>query len=121
MLEERGDEVVSLIRNPDQSADIDAAGGVPMIVDLERASAKELANAIGSADAIVFAAGAGPGSGPERKESVDYEGAAKLADTGRKPDVQRYVIVSSMERTPTTPATTSSTFTCGPRARLTRR
>lgn len=103
MLAERGDQVVSLIRNPDQSGDIEDAGGAPVIADLERASADELAAAIGSADAIVFAAGAGPGSGPERKESVDYEGAAKLADAGRKLEAQRYVIVSSMGADPDHP------------------
>lgn len=103
MLEERGDEVVSLIRNPDQSGDIEEAGGVPVVIDLEQASADELAEAIGSADAIVFAAGAGPGSGPERKESVDYEGAAKLADAGRRLEIERYVIVSSMGANPDHP------------------
>ena len=51
---------------------------------------------IGTAQAIVFAAGAGPGSGPERKRTVDWGGALKLIDAARELGVARYVIVSSM-------------------------
>ena len=94
---------------------------MPLIIDLEQASADELADAIARADAIVFAAGAGPGSGPERKQSVDYEAAAKLADTGRALGIQRYVIVSSMGANPEHPGDDVFEFTCGPRARPTRR
>ena len=81
-LEDSGEEVVSLIRNPAHAADVEAAGGDPLVLDLEQAEADEIVAAIGAADAIVFAAGAGPGSGNERKESVDYGAAAKLIDAG---------------------------------------
>jgi uncharacterized protein YbjT (DUF2867 family) len=103
LLTERGDEVVSLIRNPDHSADVEAAGGAPLVTDLEQASAGELAAAIGSADAIVFAAGAGPGSGVERKETVDYGAAAKLVEAGRELGIARYAMVSSMGANPDHP------------------
>jgi uncharacterized protein YbjT (DUF2867 family) len=97
LLDERdSDEIVSLIRNPDQAGDVRAAGGEPLVVDLEQASADEIADAIGSADAIVFAAGAGPGSGPERKETVDHEAAVKLIEAGRKLGIERYVMLSSI-------------------------
>jgi uncharacterized protein YbjT (DUF2867 family) len=67
---------------------------------LERASADEVARAIGSADAVVFAAGAGAGSGPERKETMDYGGAVKLIAAARQNGIARYVIVSSMGADP---------------------
>jgi nucleoside-diphosphate-sugar epimerase len=67
LLSERGDEVLSLIRNPDHADDVREAGAEPAVCDLESASEEEVADAIGSVDAVVFAAGAGPGSGPERK------------------------------------------------------
>ena len=35
----------------------------------------EIDDAVAGADAVVFAAGAGPGSGPARKRTVDYGGA----------------------------------------------
>jgi uncharacterized protein YbjT (DUF2867 family) len=97
LLEERdSDEIVSLIRNPDHAEEVRSAGGEPVEVDLEQASADEIAAAIGAADAIVFAAGAGPGSGVERKESVDYGAAVKLIDVGRQLGIERYVMLSSI-------------------------
>lgn len=96
MLVERGDEVVSLIRDPDQESEITDLGGQPVICDLEAVDGAGLAEAIGSADAVVFAAGAGPGSGAERKETVDYEGAVKLIEAARRLEVVRYVMVSAI-------------------------
>jgi nucleoside-diphosphate-sugar epimerase len=95
-LEAVGDEVVSLIRNPDHAADVETAGGEPRIVDLEEASAEQIAAEIGTADAIVFAAGAGPGSGLERKETVDYAAATKMVEVGKALDVKRFLMISSM-------------------------
>jgi uncharacterized protein YbjT (DUF2867 family) len=43
-----------------------------------------------------MAAGAGPGSGPARKRTVDYGGAVKLIDAAKANGVRRYLIVSSM-------------------------
>jgi uncharacterized protein YbjT (DUF2867 family) len=100
LLRDRGDEVISLIRNPDHADDVRAAGGEPVICDLEAASEDEVAEAVGEADAIVFAAGAGPGSGPERKETMDYGGAAKLIAAAKRNGISRYLIVSSMGANP---------------------
>ena len=96
VLSRRGDEAVGLIRNPDHADDVRDAGAEPAVVDLEQASDDEVARAIQGADAVVFAAGAGPGSGPARKETMDYGGAVKLIDAAKQAGVRRYVIVSSM-------------------------
>lgn len=96
LLAERGEAVRSLIRNPDHEEDVVAAGGRPVICDLEADDEERVARAVGEADAIVFAAGAGPGSGPERKETMDYGGAVKLIEAAKRNGVGRYVIVSSM-------------------------
>jgi cytosine deaminase len=98
VLSERGDEVVSLIRNPDHEEDVRATGAEPVVLDLENAGEDEVAEAIEGVDAVVFAAGAGPGSGPERKETMDYGGAVKLIGP-----VKRYVMVSSMGADPDAP------------------
>jgi uncharacterized protein YbjT (DUF2867 family) len=82
-----------LIRNPDHAADLEADGATPVLCDLEH---DDPAPHVGTADAIVFAAGAGPGSGPERKRTVDYGGAVKLIEAAEQLGVRRYVIVSSM-------------------------
>ena len=96
LLTERGDQPVALIRNPDHSDDVTAAGARAVVCDLERASVDEVAAAIEGAGAVVFAAGAGPGSGSERKDSMDYGGAVLLIEAAKRAGVARYVMVSAM-------------------------
>ncbi|MBA3420408.1 MAG: SDR family oxidoreductase [Thermoleophilaceae bacterium] len=100
LLHDRGDTIRSLIRNPDHSDDIHGAGGEPVVCDLESASDDQVAEAVGSVDAVVFAAGAGPGSGSERKETVDYGGAVKLIAAAKANGIPRYVIVSAIGADP---------------------
>jgi nucleoside-diphosphate-sugar epimerase len=88
--------VIGLIRNPDHAADLEADGGQPVVCDLERAERGEIAQLIVGADAVVFAAGAGPGSGAERKLTMDRDGAIKLLGAASDAHVPRYVIVSSV-------------------------
>jgi uncharacterized protein YbjT (DUF2867 family) len=94
MLAERGDTGRGLIRNPDHAADLEALGAEVVICDMEKET--DLAPFVGDAYAVVFAAGAGPGSGPERKRTVDYEGAVKLVDAAKARGIDRYLIVSSI-------------------------
>ena len=96
LLAERGDEAVGLIRNPAQVADVQKAGAEAVVCDLEAASADELAALLSGADAVVFAAGAGPGSGAPRKDSVDRAASALMADAAQRAGVGRFVQVSSM-------------------------
>jgi nucleoside-diphosphate-sugar epimerase len=96
LLSGRGDDVRSLIRKPEHAEDVRAAGAEPVVCDLEQAGQEEVAEAVGPADAVVFAAGAGPGSGPERKWTVDYGAAVKLIEAATELGVARYVMVSSM-------------------------
>jgi uncharacterized protein YbjT (DUF2867 family) len=83
----------ALIRNPDHAADIEADGGQPVLCDLER---EDVGPHAAGADAIVFAAGAGPGSGAERKRTVDLGGAVKCVEAAEAQGVPRFVIVSSI-------------------------
>jgi nucleoside-diphosphate-sugar epimerase len=96
LLSQRGDSVAGFIRNPDHAADLRGAGAEPLIVDLENASVDEVASHLDGADAVVFAAGAGPGSGAARKETVDRDAAILLADAAEAAKVSRYVMISSM-------------------------
>jgi len=96
LLAERGDEAVGLIRNPAQVADVQKAGAEAVVCDLEAASADELAALLSGADAVVFAAGAGPGSGAPRKDSVDRAASVLMADAAQRAGVRRFVQVSSM-------------------------
>ncbi|MCW2563904.1 MAG: dependent epimerase/dehydratase family protein [Mycobacterium sp.] len=96
LLSQRGDAVAGLIRNPDHAADLRAAGAEGLVVDLENASVDEVATHLRGADAVVFAAGAGPGSGAARKETVDRNAAILLADAAEAVKVSRYVMVSAI-------------------------
>lgn len=95
VLRERGDEARALIRRAEHEADVREAGAEPVLCDLEAVGAGEVEAAIRGADAVVFAAGAGPGSGPQRKWTLDYAGAVKLMEVARRNGIDRYVIVSS--------------------------
>jgi uncharacterized protein YbjT (DUF2867 family) len=94
LLADRGDAVRGLIRDPDQASDLQSVGVEPVICDLE--GDDDVGAAVRGAEAVVFAAGAGPGSGPERKRTMDLGGALKLIDAARKEGIRRYVMVSAM-------------------------
>jgi uncharacterized protein YbjT (DUF2867 family) len=100
LLSSRGDSVAGLIRNPAQVGDLAATGATALLVDLEKASVDEVAAQLSGADAVVFAAGAGPGSGAARKKTVDRDAAILLADAAEAAGIDRYVMVSSMAADP---------------------
>jgi uncharacterized protein YbjT (DUF2867 family) len=96
LLAGRGDQAVGLIRSPAQVADVQQAGAEAVVCDLEAASADDVAALLPGADAVVFAAGAGPGSGVPRKDSVDRAASVLMADATERAGVRRFVQVSSM-------------------------
>jgi uncharacterized protein YbjT (DUF2867 family) len=93
MLAQRGDRVRGVIRNPEHADDLRELGAEPVVVDIESG---DLTEAVAGADAVVFAAGAGPGSGAERKQTVDHGGAVKLIEAAKAGDISRYLIVSAI-------------------------
>ena len=91
-----GHEPVGLIRNPAPAAEVKATGATPLVLDLESSDVASVAFALAGANAVVFAAGAGAGSGPERKQTVDRDGAILLADAADAAGVLRFVVISSI-------------------------
>jgi uncharacterized protein YbjT (DUF2867 family) len=91
-----GHEAVGLVRNPDHVADLEANGAEAVVLDLESAGVADVAQALDGSDAVVFAAGGGPGSGVERKQTVDKNAAILLADAAEQAGVTRYLMISSM-------------------------
>ena len=94
LLAQRGDRVRGIVRNADHVADLEAIGAEAVVADMERE--EDLTEYVEGADAVVFAAGAGPGSGPERKRTVDFGAAVKLIDAARAAGISRYVMVGSI-------------------------
>jgi nucleoside-diphosphate-sugar epimerase len=95
LLVARGDAVIGLIRNPDHAAEVRERGADPVICDLEHGTVEQIAAAVGDGDAVVFAAGAGPGSGAERKLTMDRDGAIKLLHATAA-DSRPYVMLSAV-------------------------
>jgi uncharacterized protein YbjT (DUF2867 family) len=91
-----GHEVVGLVRNPAQESEVEAAGGMVAVVDLEQVDVGAVADVLAGADVAVFAAGAGPGSGPARKETVDRGAAVLFAEAAERAGVRRHLQVGSM-------------------------
>ena len=106
----RGDSVVGVVRNPEHVEDLRADGAEPVVLDLEQTDADRVARHLAGADAAVFAAGAGPGSGVERKESVDLGASALLADACERADVRRFVQVGAMGTTEPNPSDVGEVF-----------
>ncbi|GLP67707.1 NAD-dependent dehydratase [Streptomyces sp. TUS-ST3] len=100
LLAARGIKAAGIIRRAEQGDDLRDAGAEPVVLDLESASVEEVASALRGADAAVFAAGAGPGSGAARKDTVDKGAAVLFADAAVLAGVRRFVIVSSMGADP---------------------
>jgi uncharacterized protein YbjT (DUF2867 family) len=94
LLAERSHRARGLIRNPDHARDLEEVGAEAVVCDIEALG--DISECCEGADAVVFAAGAGPGSGPERKRTVDYAGAVKLIEAAKKNGIDRYVIVSAI-------------------------
>lgn len=92
----RGDEAVGIVRNPDHVADLEALGADAIVLDLENASLADVVAQISGLDAVVFAAGAGPGSGAARKDTVDRAAAVLLAEAAYAAGVWRYVMISAI-------------------------
>lgn len=101
LLAPAGHEVFSIVRNPAHEPEVSEAGGEPVRCDLEAEPVSAVLAALpDGVEAVVFAAGAGPGSGAERKETMDYGGAVKLLEAARSLAVSRYLMVSSMRADP---------------------
>lgn|SRR5690606_7741475 len=91
-----GSAAVGLVRNPAHLPDVEATGAQAVLCDLERASVDEVTEIVRGADAIVFAAGAGPGSGAARKDTVDRAASVLMADAAERAGVPGFVQISSM-------------------------
>ena len=88
-----GHRVRAMARNPVHSGDIEATGAEPVVADIET---DDITGVVKGADVVVFAAGAGPGSGPERKKTVDLGGAIKLIEAAETTGISRYLMVSAI-------------------------
>jgi len=95
VLYDLGDDFVGVVRNDEHAEDVYRLGGEGVLLDLEKSEADALAAAIDGCDAVVFTAGAGAGSGIERKRTVDYGGSVKAQEAAKQAGIRRFVQVSA--------------------------
>ncbi|WP_199430694.1 NAD(P)H-binding protein [Qaidamihabitans albus] len=105
-----GDTAVGIIRNVEHAADLRELSAEPVVLDLENARVDEVAATLDGADAAVFAAGAGPGSGAPRKDTVDRAAAVLFAEAAERAGVRRFVQISSMGAGRTIPPSVEEVF-----------
>lgn len=117
MLTSRGHEAVGIIRNPAHAADLTERGATAVVLDLEQTDVDTLARELRGADAVIFAAGAGPGSGAARKDTVDRAAAELLAEAAEVAGVSRYVLISSVGASSDPPPGTDEVFAAYLRAK----
>jgi nucleoside-diphosphate-sugar epimerase len=110
VLAEGGHDPVGIVRNPDHVADVEATGAGAVVLDLEEAGVDDLVGRLDGAGAVVFAAGAGPGSGIARKDTVDRGASVLMADAAERAGVRRFVQVSSIGAGAPPPPGTDETF-----------
>lgn len=96
LLVDRGDQAVGIVRKTEQLDDLVDLGAEAVVLDLEQATVTEVAEVLAGADAAVFAAGAGPGSGAARKQTVDFAAAALFAGAAERAGVRRHIQISGM-------------------------
>lgn len=83
----------AMIRQADQADTLRELGADQTVVaDLEG----DLSGALPDCDAVIFTAGSGGHTGPEKTDAVDRDGAIAMIDAANKAGVRRFVMVSSM-------------------------
>ncbi len=86
-------EARALVRHPDQGPELQQLGATETVLgDLE----KDCSEAMKGCDAVIFTAGSGPHTGPDKTVDVDQDGAIRLVDTARAMGIKRFIMVSSM-------------------------
>lgn len=85
-------EPVAMIRNEDQKTIFDDMDVKWVLGDLEG----DVSEAVKGVDKVIFAAGSGGSTGPEKTTAVDQEGAIKLIDAAKKAKIKKFIMLSSM-------------------------
>ncbi|MCA0970522.1 SDR family oxidoreductase [Halobacillus litoralis] len=91
-------EAKAMIRKEEQASYFKDLGAEPVIVDLE-SGPDTIAEAFDGVDAVVFTAGSGPNTGPDKTMMIDLDAAVKTIEAAKHKGVKRYVMISSFDTT----------------------
>jgi uncharacterized protein YbjT (DUF2867 family) len=83
---------IAMIRKEEQKQIFDDMDVESVMADLEG----EIDHAFKGIDRVIFAAGSGGSTGPEKTTAVDQEGAKKMVDAAKKHNVKKFIMLSAM-------------------------
>lgn len=86
-------EPVAMIRKEGQKAIFEDMEVKWVLADLEQ---DDLSPVLKDIDKVIFAAGSGSKTGPDKTTAVDEEGAIKLIDASTKAKVKKFIMLSAM-------------------------
>lgn len=87
--------VRAMVRKQEQAENLAAKGIETVLADLE-GSVKEIEDALKGTDAVIFSAGSGGSTGPDKTLLIDLDGALKTIEAAQHAGTERFVIVSSI-------------------------
>lgn len=93
LLRERGHRVDAVIRNPNQTEDVQASGAEAVVGDVEAMDVQALTEMVRGHDVVIWSAGAGGGS-PARTNAVDREAAIRTMQAAQAAGARRFIMVS---------------------------
>ncbi|RXG27694.1 SDR family oxidoreductase [Leeuwenhoekiella palythoae] len=83
---------VAMVRKQEQQKQFKIQGIDTVLGDLE----KDLSKAVKGIDKVIFTAGSGGDTGPEKTIDVDQEGAKRLIDASKDVEVKKFIMLSSI-------------------------
>lgn len=86
----------AMIREQEQAAFFENMGAETAHFDLEQ-EIEDIAEAVKGVDAIVFTAGSGGHTGPDKTILIDLDGAVKMMEAAKQEGVDRFVLISSFD------------------------
>lgn len=99
----------AMIRKQEQASFFEKLGAETVVVDLED-DTDVITEAVKGADAVVFTAGSGPHTGPDKTMLIDLDGAIKTIKATIASDVKRFIMISSFDTTREAIQDASSSF-----------
>ncbi|MGM0700813.1 MAG: SDR family oxidoreductase [Pseudomonadota bacterium] len=87
-----GEPIRAMIRDPGQQAWFEERGIETVVADLEG----DFIHAFDDCDQVVFTAGSGPHTGPDKTLLIDLYGAIRAVDAARERGLSRFLMVSAM-------------------------
>lgn len=92
LAQQAGTPIKAMVRSEEQASWFNDHGIDTVVADLEG----EFEHAFEGCDQVVFTAGSGPHTGPDKTLMVDLFGAIRTADIAKQKGLSRYILISAM-------------------------